>query len=50
MTQEGEGAFASSLLWFPPAVTALCCVLYEGPEKMGFPGMAQVRLRVCPRQ
>lgn len=47
MTQEGEGAFVSSLLWFPPAVTASCCVLYEGPEKMSFPGMAQVRLRVC---
>lgn len=50
MTQEAEGAFVSSLLWSLPAVTALCCVLYEGPEKMGFPGLAQVRLRMCHRQ
>lgn len=40
-TQEAEGAFVSSLLWSLPAVTALCCVLYEGPEKMGFPGLAR---------
>lgn len=49
-TQEAEGAFVSSLLWSLPAVTALYCVLYEGPEKMGFPGLAQVRLGMCHRQ
>lgn len=37
----------------PPLFSGLhqqCCVLYEGPEKIGFHGLAQVRFRMCHRQ